>query len=222
MICKKCGNEIKDGEKFCGKCGTKNDGQNTDKNAITITFSHLILILIIVVIAFIFISFIIYNNNNKRKSNIADTPSALDIQKDSSIQTPISNTNSSAKVDVNDESTYITDNPIPLQKELSPYTITSDEYMNTYDTQDIMAVVTASNYAMQNINIQKISYMMITHKDNYGRYRVMIKYFTPTSNTSNLCVVYYYHSKSSNKYKTFFEGHNVIANTGECNTPLDF
>ena len=64
MICKKCGNEIKDGEKFCGKCGTKNDGQNTDKNAITITFSHLILILIIVVIAFIFISFIIYNNNN--------------------------------------------------------------------------------------------------------------------------------------------------------------
>ena len=107
-------------------------------------------------IYFIFISFIIYNNNNKRKSNIADTPSALDIQKDSSIQTPISNTNSSAKVDVNDESTYITDNPIPLQKELSPYTITSDEYMNTYDTQDIMAVVTASNYAMQNINIQKI------------------------------------------------------------------
>lgn len=221
MICKKCGNEIKDGEIFCGKCGKKNNSNSTNRNII-ITFNQLIFILIIVIIAFIFISFIIYNNNTKKKSNIADEPSTLDIQGDSSIQTSISSTNLSAKVDVNDESTYITDNPIPLQKELSPYTITSDEYMNTYDTQDIMAVVTASNYAMQNINIKKIAYMMITHKDNYGRYRIMIKYFTPTSNTSSLCVVYYYRSESSNKYKTFFEGHSVIANTNEWNTPLDF
>ena len=40
MICKKCGNEIKDGEKFCGKCGTKNDGQaaNSAQNFCTVKF----------------------------------------------------------------------------------------------------------------------------------------------------------------------------------------
>lgn len=64
MECKKCGNEIFEGEKFCGKCGTKVelDGENVNaKRSIQIKLIYLMIIfLIIMVVAF----GVIAKNNN--------------------------------------------------------------------------------------------------------------------------------------------------------------
>ena len=57
MICKKCGNEIEEGKKFCTKCGKKvkneiEEEKNTINNTetITIKFNHLIIVIIVTII----------------------------------------------------------------------------------------------------------------------------------------------------------------------------
>lgn len=38
MICKKCGNEVKEGEKFCSECGYKiNNEEIVNKDQVTVT-----------------------------------------------------------------------------------------------------------------------------------------------------------------------------------------
>lgn len=70
MICKKCGNEIKDGEKFCGQCGVKVNIIQQDPTIsgnvepIKIKFNHLMIFIICIVI---FVGIIIVANNNKEQ-----------------------------------------------------------------------------------------------------------------------------------------------------------
>lgn len=64
--------------------------------------------------------------------------------------------------------------------------------------------------------------MMISHRDNYGRYRVIINYFTANSTYAKSDVVYFYYSKNSNNYKVFFEGNYSRVLSDEWNTPLEF
>lgn len=65
MYCRKCGNEIKDGEKFCGKCGQevneeiKNTSSNKKKNNVWTTIT--VIIAVIVAIAVIQIGSAISN-----------------------------------------------------------------------------------------------------------------------------------------------------------------
>lgn len=72
MICKKCGNEIKNGEKFCGNCGKKIDIVLQDKKSnelIKIKFNHLIIIIICIVI---FVGIVIIANNRKEQPPVSD------------------------------------------------------------------------------------------------------------------------------------------------------
>ena len=66
MKCKKCGNEIQEGEKFCGRCGTKIVNNKTRK--------IILLIVVSVMITLIIVSIIISNNkfksSNKNVNNI--------------------------------------------------------------------------------------------------------------------------------------------------------
>lgn len=72
MICKKCGNEIEEGKKFCTKCGKKvkneiEEEKNTINNTetITIKFNHLIIVIIVTIIVLAcIIGASIYNNSN--------------------------------------------------------------------------------------------------------------------------------------------------------------
>lgn len=66
MYCKNCGNEIKEDEKYCGKCGaeskiynTTNNSENAinDKKIIKIKFNHIIIGIIAVFVVLIMISF---------------------------------------------------------------------------------------------------------------------------------------------------------------------
>ena len=52
MYCKNCGNEIKENEKFCGKCGQKVDVEDTSKNTnvIKIKFNYIIYAIIIFIV----------------------------------------------------------------------------------------------------------------------------------------------------------------------------
>ena len=59
MNCKKCGNEIISGDKYCNKCGKKIEGKNT--KIITVFLVIFILISIIIVL--------IINTNNRKKTN---------------------------------------------------------------------------------------------------------------------------------------------------------
>lgn len=76
MICKKCGNEIKDGEKFCGKCGIKanitQQGNTISGNdePIKIKFNHLLIFIICIVI---FVGIIIVANNKKEQQLESNT-----------------------------------------------------------------------------------------------------------------------------------------------------
>ena len=69
MRCKKCGNEIKDGEKFCGKCGTKtsiNEGVYINKEEKTNNKILIIIgIILLVIVGMGIISNIIVSNNAK-------------------------------------------------------------------------------------------------------------------------------------------------------------
>ncbi len=67
MICKKCGNEIKEEEIFCSKCGTK---INDKSEPIRIKFTYFI-IAIIAIIFIISIGILIYNNSNNEISAIS-------------------------------------------------------------------------------------------------------------------------------------------------------
>lgn len=74
MFCKNCGNELKDDEKFCGKCGqrisdkiVKNDVANK-KEPIKIKFTHLMIVIgIVVIVAGVAISMNISSDNGLMK-----------------------------------------------------------------------------------------------------------------------------------------------------------
>lgn len=73
MKCKKCGNELKEGEKFCGKCGTKVDEKiiienNTTNNeslkaTVKVKSNYLVVIIIVVILIFGVIAGGVYYNN---------------------------------------------------------------------------------------------------------------------------------------------------------------
>lgn len=75
MKCKKCGNEILDGEKFCGKCGTKVElnierETNNIKEKKNIKIKPIYLIIVIVIIVAVSLSAIM--KNNKDSSSISN------------------------------------------------------------------------------------------------------------------------------------------------------
>ncbi len=89
MVCKKCGNEILEGEKFCGKCGTKVQSSFykaekviTNANDTLTTKSRLIIILIIIlVIGGIITCSIAFFTNRNRTSGTIYEDSKIDIHK---------------------------------------------------------------------------------------------------------------------------------------------
>ncbi len=70
MICKKCKSELKEGEKFCSKCGkkVKNKGQIKKKKKLLYILIPAVLIIIMVVGIIVFIS----NKSKNDKENIGD------------------------------------------------------------------------------------------------------------------------------------------------------
>ena len=76
MDCKKCGNQIKAGAKFCGKCGIKANITQQDNTIsgndepIKIKFNHLLIFIICIVI---FVGIIIVANNKKEQQLESNT-----------------------------------------------------------------------------------------------------------------------------------------------------
>ena len=71
MACKNCGNEIKEGNNFCTRCGAKVKQDN--KKQIKFNLKYLIIgVIVIVIICIVVISFKSINNSNKF-SNIEET-----------------------------------------------------------------------------------------------------------------------------------------------------
>lgn len=70
MICKKCGNEIKDGEKFCGKCGTQVEISQQDKivsdnkEPIKIKFKYFLVGIVAVSVLFLILMIIVFIKNS--------------------------------------------------------------------------------------------------------------------------------------------------------------
>lgn len=69
MICKKCGNEIREGNTFCTNCGTSiiNNEKKSDKQTISISLNRLVIIIIISLVLMVLLTFIILNH----KKNIS-------------------------------------------------------------------------------------------------------------------------------------------------------
>lgn len=84
MKCKKCGNEIQEGEKFCGKCGNKIEISNNNgiKNIVknkTKRSKSFYYIIGFIVIMFIIIICIAINNNKESRSNVSNNKNQEDI-----------------------------------------------------------------------------------------------------------------------------------------------
>ena len=81
MKCKKCGNEISNGEKFCGKCGTKveinnsNENINVNKNKIR-NIKPAYVVVGVIVIIFIISICVTINNNKSSTITSADNGSS--------------------------------------------------------------------------------------------------------------------------------------------------
>lgn len=63
MICKKCGDEVKEGENFCGKCGKKINNNSTNKKMIYILIPIISMIIVVVGIVLVVVNNKIENND---------------------------------------------------------------------------------------------------------------------------------------------------------------
>ena len=81
MFCRNCGNELKEEEKFCGKCGKKVNGEIVKKDCVNkkqpikIKFTHLMIIIgVVVIFAGVAISMNISNNDGlmQKAKNASD------------------------------------------------------------------------------------------------------------------------------------------------------
>ncbi len=80
MICKKCGNEVSEDEKFCSKCGkkVKRDNKNTNKHKKWFIVIFTIAVILIIGVA-VGIGINIKNNSNTIKDNQDSTIANKDI-----------------------------------------------------------------------------------------------------------------------------------------------
>lgn len=226
MFCTNCGNEIKEEGNFCPKCGHKlgetiQKEKNDEKRPINIKFSYCVVaIIVLLIIGFVISSYIGGSNGLVNSTSRAKNESTENLAYQNNNQP--NTTSKSGKVSIGDKNTYITNNPIPEQMEMYPSDLTSDKYLNTYNTVDILVLAGAKNYAEKNLNIQKITKITLCQRDSYGRYRIMIVYYTPTSKITDFCVVYAYYNKDTGGASFFFETNKILPNTSEWNTPLSF
>lgn len=94
MICKKCGNEIKEGNTFCTNCGNNvNENIDNGKKTITIKLHQLVIGIIAIILVIVCIGVYIINknkidNNQHENISLSDTGSKVD-KLDEKISNPI-------------------------------------------------------------------------------------------------------------------------------------
>ncbi len=172
--CSNCGNQIKEGEQFCGKCGNKITHANNLKKFNFKNKSGLIFLVVFIVI----MGIVIVINNNKLDTAIEQAKS-----------------NSTYK---NSSSSTNTSNNNKKNENLNLENIKLQTWYNANDTNIDGATLRLFNVAWQGIIKEYypnaiLNKFTIYDKDNYGRYIVGINFTkssTSESSTYNWCCVW--------------------------------
>ena len=197
MKCKKCGNEISNGEKFCGKCGTKveinnsNENISVDKNKIRNVKPAYI---VGGVIAVIFIISICVTINNNKSSTITSANNGSS-----------TSTSSTNKLSLND---------IQMNTEF-----TSSSGMNSATQKVTNCALSYLDYFYPNFNW---SSMKITLKDGYGRYWVAVNYVKSSASEQGSVagIMVWIKDINDNNKMGYYTSGSVVQKSNGWGTPL--
>ena len=165
MICKKCGNEINDGEKYCCKCGTK---IQSNSEPIKIKFRYAIYTVVGIIIAILIITVIGMINHNNSQVNV--------------------NTNINNKTNSYNSTQYNT-----ARENLSIENVEVGENFTSSNCNDSTDVVFSFAWSKikETFPNAKWNSMEVIDADGYGRFITMVNYVrTPNSELADTTYVY--------------------------------